>query len=152
MENPLTPPPLDELKKLRKPIVNVNVAVRENLSKLEKLALWITSHVGTMGFFGIIFCWTILWLGWNALAPKGIRFDPAPAFVLWLFISNMIQLFLLPLLMIGQNLQSRHSEARAESDYEVNTKAEREIEAILLHLEKQEELQTEILKRLDTRT
>jgi uncharacterized membrane protein len=99
--------------------------------------MWITDHVGSMGFFLIIFVWTMVWLSWNALGPKSARFDPFPAFVLWLFISNMIQIFLMPLIMVGQNLQSRHSEARAESDYEVNVKAEREIEAILLHLEAQ---------------
>jgi uncharacterized membrane protein len=47
----------------------------------------------------------------------------------------VIQIFLMPLVLVGQNLQSRHAEARAEADFEVNTKAEREIEAILLHLE-----------------
>jgi len=80
-----------------------------------------------------------------------LRFDPYPAFVLWLFISNMIQLLLLPLLMIGQNLQSRHAELRAESEYEVNLKAEREIEAILLHLEAQNEQLRELNKKLDGR-
>lgn len=142
---------LEELKKLRRPVVNVNIERKKLLTRLERLAMWITEHVGTMGFFLIIFSWTVLWLGWNALAPKGMKFDPAPAFVLWLFISNMIQIFLMPLLMIGQNLQGRHAEARAQADFEVNTKAEREIEAILLHLERQEELQTEILKRLEAR-
>ena len=58
-------------------------------------------------------------------------------FVFWLFLSNLIQILLMPLIMVGQNLQSRHSEARAQSDFEVNVKAENEIEAILLHLEVQ---------------
>ena len=79
-----------------------------------------------------------------------LRFDPFPAFVLWLFISNMIQIFLMPLIMVGQNLQSRHSEARAESDYEVNVKAEREIEAILLHLETQADGIEKILKAMSS--
>ena len=61
--------------------------------------------------------------------PKSLRFDPLPGFVTWLFISNMIQIFLMPLIMIGQNLQNRHAEARAESDYEVNVRAEKEIES-----------------------
>lgn len=55
----------------------------------------------------------------------------------------------MPLIMIGQNLQGRHSEARAESDFEVNVKAEREIEAILLHLENQNELILKILSKLE---
>jgi len=91
----------------------------------------------------------VAWLGWNTLAPAGVRFDPFPAFVLWLFLSNMIQIFLMPLIMVGQNLQGRHAEARAEADFEVNTKAEREIEAILLHLEAQNDLILKILRHLE---
>lgn len=56
------------------------------------------------------------------IAPKDMRFDPYPAFVLLLFISNMIQISLMLLIMVGQNLQSIHAEIRAETDFEVNTK------------------------------
>jgi uncharacterized membrane protein len=111
-------------------------------TRLNRLALWITEHVGTMEFFVVIFAWTASWLLWNMVAPKSLRFDPFPGFVLWLFISNMIQLFLMPLIMIGQNLQGRGAEERAKSDYKVNQKAEREI------LEIQDKLAT-ILARLD---
>ena len=83
------------------------------------------------------------------MGPKDARFDPYPAFVLWLFISNMIQIFLMPLIMIGQNLQSSHAEVRAEADFEVNTKAELEIETILMHLENQNKVIMEILEKLD---
>ena len=143
------PSTLHEIRKNRKPIRNINIESKQKLSKLDKLAVWITDHVGTMGFFIIIFIWTALWLGWNALAPVQMRFDPFPAFVLWLFLSNMIQIFLMPLIMIGQNLQSNHSEARAEADYEVNTKAEKEIETILMHLENQNKLILQILERIE---
>jgi uncharacterized membrane protein len=138
----------EELKKLRKPIRNVNVLHKESLSLLETFAVKLTDHVGSIGFFLIIFGWTILWLGWNTIAPKEWRFDPFPAFVLWLFISNVIQIFLMPLIMIGQNLQGRHAENRAESDFEVNVRAEKEIEVILLHLEHQNELIMKILKNI----
>ena len=138
----------EELKKLRKPIRNVNVLHKKSLSLLETFAVKLTDHVGSIGFFLIIFGWTILWLGWNTIAPKEWRFDPFPAFVLWLFISNVIQIFLMPLIMIGQNLQGRHAENRAESDFEVNVRAEKEIEVILLHLEHQNELIMEILKNI----
>lgn len=143
-----TPPTLLELKKLRKPLKNINVEHKERLTKLERFAIWITSRIGSMGFFFIIFVWTLFWLSWNTLVSQEFRFDPFPAFVLWLFISNMIQILLLPLIMVGQNLQGRHSEARAEADFEVNFKAEREIEAILTHLEHQDELILQVLKEL----
>ena len=138
-----------EIKNNYHPIYNVNVRHKEKLSTLDKAALWITEHVGSMGFFLIIFCWTALWLGWNTLAPSALRFDPYPAFVLWLFISNMVQIFLMPLIMVGQNLQSKHSEIRAEQDFSINKKAESEIEAILKHLENQNDLILQILNRLE---
>jgi len=147
----LTPLSLEELKKLRKPVLNPNTSHKEHLTRPERLAVWITDHIGTMGFFGLIFVWTVLWLSWNIFAPKELQFDPFPAFVFWLFISNMIQIFLMPLIMIGQNLQGRHAERRAEADFEVNVEAEREIEAILLHLENQNTLILKIAKELETR-
>ena len=112
------------------------------VTPLNRLALWITEHVGTMHFFLVIFAWTVSWLAWNMFAPKSLRFDPFPGFVLWLFISNMIQLFLMPLLLIGQNLQGQRGEQRAKNDYKVNQKAEREIQGLKDQL-------TEVLKRLD---
>jgi len=146
-----TPIPFEELKKLRKPLRNSIIEHRQHLSRLDRLAVWITDHVGTMGFFLIIFGWTILWLSWNMFVRNALRFDPFPAFVLWLFISNMIQIFLMPLIMIGQNLQGRHAEVRSEADFEVNTKAEREIETILLHLENQNKGILEILRKLENK-
>ena len=141
--------PLEELKKLHQPVRNANQVVASRLSKLDKLAIWITNHVGSMAFFLVIFSWTLIWLGWNMLAPKSLRFDPFPAFALWLFISNMIQIFLMPLIMIGQNQQSMEAETRSNEDFEINKKAEMEVETILMHLENQGKLILEILERLE---
>jgi uncharacterized membrane protein len=147
----LVPLPLSELRAKRAPVRNVNQVHEESLTPIERLAVWTTRHVGSMGFFFIILGWSVVWLLWNSLMPKAARFDPFPAFVLWLFISNMIQILLMPLIMVGQNLQGRHAEARAESDFEVNVKAEREIENILLHLEAQADKIERILEALRER-
>ena len=143
---------IDELKSRRQAYIKTLKKDTENISKLDKLALWITEHVGSMLFFVIIFLWTTLWLGWNLFAPATLRFDPYPAFVLWLFISNMIQLFLMPLIMIGQNLQSNHADARAETDLKINELAEIENETILIHLENQNEIILQILKHIESNT
>jgi len=42
---------------------------------------------------------------------------------------------LMPLIMIGQNVQSKHADMRAEADLKINTQAELEIETVLTHLE-----------------
>lgn len=139
---------LAEFKKHIKPPHNVYKEFHENLGKLDRFAIFITEHVGTMGFFFLIFTWTVCWLGWNLLAPPRLQFDPPMGFVLWLFISNVIQIFLMPLIMIGQNLQGRHTEARAENDLEVNIKAEQEIEIILRHLEYQNSILIAMMQKL----
>jgi uncharacterized membrane protein len=144
------------LKHDHAPVHNVNDQVTASFTTMERVALFITERVGSFGFFLIIVIWSAVWLLWNTHAPKGMRFDPAPAFVMWLFISNLIQLALLPLIMVGQNLLSRHSELRSEEDFKINLKAEQEAQAILLHLEhqtaqieRQGELILEILQRLE---
>jgi len=130
-------------------IKNSNHLYQTILKDSQKFAIWSTNKVGTIGFFFLIFTWTTLWLGWNILAPKHLQFDPPSAFVFWLFISNMIQIFLMPLIMIGQNLQSKFAEVRAENDYEINLKAEKEIEELKLELVEIKQLLKEINYKID---
>jgi uncharacterized membrane protein len=141
------------------PVQNVNDEMTESFTPLERVALSITTHVGSFGFFLIVLGWSVIWLLWNMLAPRHLRFDPAPAFVLWLFISNVLQILLMPLIMVGQNLLNRHAELRAEEDFKINLQAEAENQAILMHLEhqaaqieRQGELIVQILKRLEAGT
>ena len=138
-----------QLQETFTPLKNTNVIHRSRLSPIDKLTLFVTDKIGTMGFFFIIFIWTFIWLSWNILAPKDLRFDPFPAFVLWLFISNLIQIHLMPLIMVGQNIQGKHAELRAEHDFETDRKAEKEIETILLHLENQQKLILRILEKIE---
>ena len=150
MNKPLhQPPTLDELKHLRKKMRRVDIAEKEKLSRLERMALFIADHIGSAGFFVVLCAITLLWLGWNTLAPEPIRFDPYPAFVLWLFIINIFQVMLMPLIMISQNLSGRHADARAEADFDINTKAEYEIEVVLQHLENQNNMIIQILEKLE---
>lgn len=143
----LRPPSVEDVKRRRRPLRDVNKEAAEKIGRLDKGAVWITAHVGTMGFFLTIFAWTVSWLGWNLLAPKGLQFDPPMAFVFWLFISNVIQLLLMPLIMLGQNILGHHAEARADHDLEVNVKAEQEIEVILRHLEYQNAILIAMLEK-----
>jgi uncharacterized membrane protein len=138
---------LAEFKKRRRSLRSVSHIVAEKMSRLDRLAIIITNRVGTIGFFLIILCWTVLWLGWNLLAPKELQFDPPMGFVLWLFISNLIQIMLMPLIMVGQNIQAKHADVRSENDLEVNIKAEQEIELILHHLEYQNTILIAMLEK-----
>jgi len=132
-----------------KKTLNANQLHKQSLTNLEKFAIVITDKVGSMGFFILIFLWTSVWLFWNILAPESLRFDPYPAFVVWLFISNMIQIFLMPLIMIGQNLQARHAELRAERHYDADIKADKSVADIKKMLAEQNALLNKILNKLE---
>ncbi|HWD41727.1 MAG TPA: DUF1003 domain-containing protein [Fimbriimonas sp.] len=135
------------------PVKNANVEHQNQLSPLDRLALAITDKVGSMGFFFLIFTWTVCWTGYNIIATKlpglhWVAFDPFPAFVAYLLISNVIQILLMPLIMVGQNVQSRHSEIRAELDFEINQKAEKEVIAILRGLEHNTKLLVQLMQHM----
>ena len=108
---------------------NANIVFNEKLSFSNRLALFITKIVGTMAS---VYAFTLLAL---VALPAAIQTGNPTILVNWLS-SNFLQLVLLPLIMVGQDLASKHTEVRAELDFETNMKAEKEIEKILNHLEK----------------
>ena len=135
------------------PVKNANDEYQKSLSPLDRLAVAITDKVGSMGFFFLIMVWTILWTGYNILASEvpalhWKAFDPFPAFVAYLLISNVIQILLMPLIMVGQNVQGRHTEIRAQLDFEINQKAEQEIMVVLRHLEHNTDLIIQLMRHL----
>ena len=131
---------LEELKKLKKP-VNANIKHKESLNILDKIAIIITSLVGTM-WCAIVF--TLLAL---VSLPDAIRGGRATV-ISWIA-QTFLQLVLLSVIMVGQNLQNKHSEARADADFDVNVKSEIEVETILQHLENQNKSIDEILSKLN---
>ena len=149
MEYKHNPPTLSELRAHRKPIKHHYEEVVISFSLLERLAVKVTHGVGTLGFFFALSIWTFGWILWNIYGPIELRFDPAPAFGIWLIISNIIQLVLLPLIMVGQNLEGKFAEQRARADFEINKKTEHEVEIIIAHLENQNELLLELTRRID---
>jgi len=117
-----------------------NQAVVENYSGLDRLAIWVTDRIGTMTFFLVIFAWTLAWVGLQhpreqgaVAALAGVR--PVPG-VRRISADQQRHPDLADATADGgQNMQGRHSEARAEADFLVNQKAFADTEAILKHLE-----------------
>ena len=101
--------PLEELKKLKKP-VNANVKHKENLTILDKVAIFITSIVGTM-WCAIVF--TLLAL---VSLPDAILGGKA-TIISWIA-QTFLQLVLLSVIMVGQNLQNTAADVRAAKTFE----------------------------------
>lgn len=88
-----------------------------------RLAVFVTKKFGTMGAFYVLVIWMF---GWMVLAMGGFwlfQKDPYP-FIFLLFLSNLVQLFALPILAVGQQILSQASDKQAEQTY-------RDAEAIL---------------------
>ena len=145
-DEPLT---REQLRKSRPSPRHIYISQKGGLTATQKLATWITEKIGTMGFFYIMVIWTAGWFLWNIYAPVELRFDLFPGFFLWVFISNVLQLFFLPIIMVGQNLQERRSDARAQADFELNQIAELEIDTVLIHLENHNDSVMNILNNTD---
>lgn len=142
-------PTLEEIKNARPILRDPRKESKLELTSLERFAIYMTRKVGSMRFFFLLIVWSIAWLVWNLYGPVNMRFDPAPAFVIWIFLSNLIQLTLLPLIMVGQNLEGRQSELRSEADFEINKKSEKEIETIIAHLENQNDMLIHLIKKIE---
>jgi hypothetical protein len=93
------------------------------------IALWITSHIGTMRCFWVFSCIALLSLP-ATLHLAGVHlpflYGAVPAVALgfgWIELDawvtqNYIQLVLLPALMVGQNLQDEAADARSAKGFE----------------------------------
>jgi uncharacterized membrane protein len=111
-----------------------------------RVGQWVTAAVGTMGAFYLFALFMAAWMLWQTESPR--PFDPYP-FAFLLFLGNIVQLLLMPLIMVGQNIQTAHADARASADFEVNRRAEDEIEKLLLGLRGIDERTLEIVHRLE---
>lgn len=132
---------------------NVNQKHKESFGLQDKVAVAITTAVGTMYAVYLFVLFTGGWMLWQTYFAAQ-PFDPYP-FVFLLFIGNIIQLLLMPLIMVGQNIQSRHAEIRAEEEYRTTVSSYKDIEHILAHLESQQqelEKQRKMLEKLTAKS
>ena len=106
---------------------NVNKEHKERLSILEKIALFITKIVGTMW---CAMAFTVLAL---ISLPQAINGGTSTT-ISWIA-QTFLQLVLLSIIMVGQNLQNKHSELRADADYETDMEAKKDIEKLMKRLD-----------------
>jgi uncharacterized membrane protein len=142
---PVTTP---TLYKRHKP-QNVNEQQKATLGAQDRIALFITTAVGTMYAVYFFSAAMVGWMIWQGVIAKH-PFDPYP-FAFLLFMGNIVQLLLMPLIMVGQNIQGRHAELRSEEEYKTTLSGYGDIEDIMKHLTVQDEelmRQSALLKQL----
>jgi uncharacterized membrane protein len=108
------------------------------LDRLDRVAMWLSRRTGDPHLFAVLACATVGWTVWNGFDPKVWRFDPAPSFPILMGLSKVIQRCLLPVLLIGQNLESRRARLRAEQMRHAMLKDAEDTAQVLERLERLE--------------
>jgi len=152
-----------DIQKLSKSVVNTNLVEKEKeveritkdifttLSKTtnpkkkhkdsigQKTADWMTTWAGSWFFIISFLVFLVLWMIFNSYYwynyLSGEAFDPFPFILLNLVLSCLAALQA-PIILMSQNRGAERDRLRAEYDYQVNRKAEREIREVRILLNK----------------
>lgn len=96
----------------------------------DKITRWAGSWTFIISFAAILILWIILNTSWILF---GVAWDPKP-FILLNLVLSCLAAFQAPIILMSQNRENERDRQRAEYDYAVNRKAEREIQEIRKHL------------------
>ncbi len=129
---------------------NVNKSFEEQMSFGEHMADRLAELAGSWNFIliflGLIAVWVIL----NASQLIFHAFDPYPFILLNLFLSLLAGLQA-PVIMMSQNRQEDRDRLHAQNDYEVNLKAELEIEQLHVKMDELRQHQWQELLQIQDR-
>lgn len=124
---------------------NVNEALEDTSTPLQKAADWIAEFAGSILFLMMHVVWFGLWMILNSLKIPWLQFDPYPFSFLTLVVS-LEAIFLSVFVLLSQNRQAAKDRVRSDIEYDVNLRAELEI--VTLH-EKIDRLTSDVLLGLD---
>jgi uncharacterized membrane protein len=130
-----------------KPIVNVNQAAAERLTAGQRIADQLAAVMGSWSFIIVQSVLLALWIALNVAAYIN-HWDPYPFILLNLALSFQAA-YAAPIIMMSQNRQAAKDRLMAEQDYQVNLKAEDELKSIMSHLEQQDEVMLDVLRRME---
>lgn len=132
MTKPTFPPPY---RHDHAPVRNVNEVISEQLTLGQRSADWVVAKVGSWGFIigqsSLLAVWALL----NVTAWMR-HWDPYP-FILMNLVLSLQAAYTAPMIMMSQNRQAVRDRLEAHNDYEINLKAEIEIQAIMETLDAQ---------------
>lgn len=119
---------------------NVNQRHKEAMSPLDKAGFTITKGVGTMVCAIIFACLSLVSL------PAALKSHSLIIIVGWIA-QTFLQLVLLPIIMVGQNIQSKHSEVMADEEFKTTQTTYHDLEHLILVNQHQLELLTELQRQ-----
>lgn len=129
------------------PVINVNAVADEQMTIGQKIADSVAATIGSWRFIIIQGIVLALWITLNSLAFT-FHWDNYP-YVLCNLALSFEAAFSAPFIMMSQNRQAEKDRIMAESDYHTNTKGEEETRNIMEHLDHQDVVIMQIIKRME---
>lgn len=129
------------------PVKNVNEAAEQTITFGERASDAFAEVMGSWKFIIIQSIILGIWVALN-LTAYILHWDPYPFILLNLALS-LEAAYAAPIIMMSQNRQAAKDRLMAEQDYEINCKAEDELKSIMTHLEQQDEVMLDILRRME---
>ena len=105
--------------------INVNLTHQEKLGPLDKTGMFITRIVGTM-IAAILF--TVLAI---ISLPAALATHDKIIIVSWVA-QTFLQLVLLPIILVGQNIQGKHTETMADEEFKTTQTTYKDLEHLIL--------------------
>ena len=133
----------------------------EHLTVGQWLADRVTNRIGSWPFIIVQSVILLIWIVVNTIAWRQ-HWDPYP-FILLNLVLSFQAAYAAPIIMMSQNRQSVKDREKAEADYAVNTRAERDVAAVHARLDElaglqwatlvdMQQRQLELLTRIETLT
>ena len=129
------------------PVKNINRIDAEKLTAGQRIADGLAAVMGSWSFIIVQSVMLTIWICINVAAYVN-HWDPYPFILLNLALSFQAA-YAAPIIMMSQNRQAAKDRLMVEQDYEINLKAEEELKSIMNHLEQQDEVMLDILRRME---
>lgn len=123
---------------------DINKPSKEKLTLGQRVADKVAAFGGSWRFIILFACILIVWITFNVLALKNLRFDPYP-FILMNLVLSCLAALQAPIIMMSQNRQEEKDRRESENDYMINLKAEMQIRSLHEKMDLLEEQQIKTL-------
>jgi len=130
------------------PVIDVNEVADERMTVGQRIADGVAATMGSWRFIIIQSCILAAWLVLNSIQLIFRPFDEYPFILLNLMLSFEAA-YSAPIIMMSQNRQAEKDRIMAESDYHCNIKGEEETRNIMEHLDHQDTVIMQIIKRIE---
>ncbi|HVB75165.1 MAG TPA: DUF1003 domain-containing protein [Ktedonobacteraceae bacterium] len=129
-------------------VIDVNEVADEQMTMGQRVADRVATGMGSWRFIIIQSTILVLWAILNSVGFWIWKWDQYPFIAMNLLLSCQAA-YAAPVIMMSQNRQSEKDRLTAQNDYQTDSKGEEEIRFIMQHLDHQDTVMLQLVKRIE---